>query len=118
MPTACPKCHLPWADSAWQCDGCGYEVTQDFESVRSSLRAQLRTSRIVFWLMVLLDLAIVGAVVYMVTRGMFYISAPLVLGAIAGTGAAAHKISVLREHLRALDRRHVPLPKATVRSPS
>lgn len=112
----CPKCHLPQEESAWQCDGCGHEFSKDFDAVRSRLQAQLRSSRITLWMTLLVDLVIVGGVVYMVTHGFIYISVPLVLAAMGATGHAAHRISVLREHLRALDRRHVPLPKATVRS--
>lgn len=84
--------------------------------MRSTLQAQLRASRITFGVTLLVDLALVGAVVYMATRGWIYISVPLMLAALGATGHAGHKISVLREHLRSLDRRHVPLPKATVRS--
>ena len=114
MSTDCPKCYLPKDDSAWQCDGCGYEFSQDFDSVRSSLQAQLKTRRAVFWLTVLVNLGIVGGIVFLATHGWIYISVPLVLAVVGSTGHAAHRISVVREHLRLLDRRHVPLPKATV----
>lgn len=109
----CPKCYLPKEDSAWQCDGCGYEFSQDFENVRSALQAQLRTSRIVFWLTLIVGLGIVGGLVYLATHGWIYISVPLMLAVVGSIGHAAHKISVLRGHLRSLDRRHVSLPKAT-----
>jgi hypothetical protein len=109
----CPKCYLPKDDSAWQCDGCGYEFSQDFESVRSTLRAQLRTSRIVFWVTLIVSFGVVGVVVYLATHGWIYISVPLMLAVVGSIGHAAHKISVLRDHLRSLDRRHVSLPKAT-----
>jgi len=109
----CPKCYLPKDDSAWQCDGCGYEISQDFEGVRSSLRAQLKTRRTVFWLTVLVNLGMVGGIVFLAMYGWIYISVPLLLAVIGSTGHAAHRISVVREHLRSLDRRHVPLPKAT-----
>jgi hypothetical protein len=109
----CPKCHLPREDSAWQCDGCGYEFSQDFEGVRSALRAQLRTRRIAFWLTLIVGFGIVGGVVYLATHGLIYISVPLLLAVVGSIGHAAHKISVVRGHLRSLDRRHVPLPRAT-----
>lgn len=111
----CPKCYLPKEDSAWQCDGCGYEFSQDFESVRASLRAQLKARRIAFWVTVLVNLGIVGGIVLLAMYGWIYISVPLMLAVVGSTGHAAHRISVVREHLRSLDRRHVPLPKATAR---
>jgi len=110
----CPKCYLPQEASAWQCDGCGYEFRKDYDNVRSTLRAQLKTSRTVFWLMLIVDVGIVGATVYLVTRGWIYISVPLVLGAIGFTVQTARKIAILREHLSSLDRRHVPVPTAIV----
>lgn len=82
--------------------------------MRSALRAQLRTSRIVFWLTLIVDVGIVGGVVYLATHGWIYISVPLMLAVVGSIGHAAHRISVLRGHLRSLDRRHVRLPKATV----
>jgi hypothetical protein len=111
--TECPKCYLPKEESAWQCDGCGYEFSQDYESVRAGLRAQLRTSRITFWVSLIVGVGVVGVVVYLAMHGWIYISVPLLLAVVGAIGHAAHKISVLREHLRSLDRRHVPLPKAT-----
>ncbi len=81
--------------------------------MRSALRAQLRTSRIAFWVMLVVGLGMVGVVVYLATHGWIYISVPLMLAVVGSIGHSAHKISVLREHLRSLDRRHVSLPKAT-----
>jgi hypothetical protein len=111
--TDCPKCYLPRDDSAWQCDGCGYEFSQDFEAVRSSLKAQLKSRRLAFWITVLVNLGVIGGIVFLAMYGWIYISVPLLLAVIGSTGNAVHRISVVREHLRSLDRRHVPLPKAT-----
>jgi len=38
---------------------------------------------------------------------------PLMLAVLGSIGHGVHKVSVVREHLRSLDRRHAPLPKAT-----
>jgi len=111
--TECPKCFLPKEETAWQCDGCGYEFSRDFESVRSTLQAQLRTSRISFWVTLLVGLGIIGGLVYLATLGFIYISVPLMLAVLGSIGHGVHKVSVVREHLRSLDRRHAPLPKAT-----
>jgi hypothetical protein len=113
--TDCPKCYLPKEESAWYCDGCGHEFTQDFESVRSGLQAELRATRTRLWLTLIASLALVGVVVYLAMQGWIYLSVPLALGVVGSIGHAAHKISVLRGHLQALDRRHVRLPKATIR---
>jgi hypothetical protein len=109
----CPKCHLPKDDSAWQCDGCGYAFRQDFDNVRTELQAELRRARITVWLTIVLGLAIVGGLVYLATRGFLYVSVPLLLAVVGWTGHAVHRVSVLRDHLESLNRRHVPLPKAT-----
>jgi len=112
--TECPKCHLPRDDDAWQCDGCGYEFRQDFDQLRSELRAQLATSRIMFVVAVVIDVMFAVAIVWLAMLGWIYISMPLVLGALGFTGYRVHRMSVLRDRLRSLDRRHVPLPKASV----
>jgi hypothetical protein len=112
--TACPKCFLPKDDSAWQCDGCGYAFRQDFAQVRTELQAQLAKSRVTLLLTLILDVAIIGGVIYLAMNGWLYLSVPLGLAVIGWTGHAFHRISVLRDHLASLDRRHVPLPKATV----
>jgi hypothetical protein len=114
--TECPKCHLPREESAWQCDGCGYAFRQDFDAVRSELKAQLRTSRTVFWATLLGGCLLAGGVVYLGMHGFIYISVPLLLTVVGAVGHAVHRTSVLREHLQSLDRRHVPLPKATVQA--
>lgn len=64
--------------------------------------------------MMVVDLAIAGGSVYLATRGWLYVSVPLVLGAVGFTAQTARTIAILREHLSSLDRRHVPLPTATV----
>ena len=110
---ACPKCFLPRDETAWQCDGCGYELTKDFEAARTKLRAQIATARLVFWVMLVVDVGIVGGSIYLFTQGWIVISVPLVLAAIGLTANAARRGSVLREHLSSLDRRHTSLPKAT-----
>lgn len=66
-----------------------------------------------FWLTLIVGFGIVGGVVYLGLLGWIYISVPLMLAVVGSIGHAAHKISVLREHSRSLDRRHVSLPKAT-----
>jgi hypothetical protein len=116
MSEECPKCHLPKDDSAWQCDGCGYEFSKDYEAVRADLGAKLASARTAVWLTLLLGLAITGGIVYLATRGWIYISIPLALAVIGWVGHAVHRVSVLRGHLSSLDRRHVPLPKASVHS--
>jgi hypothetical protein len=56
---------------------------------------------------------VVGGIVFLAMNGFIYISVPLLLAVVGSTGNAAHRVSVVREHLSSLDRRHVPLPKAT-----
>jgi hypothetical protein len=113
----CPRCHLPKEDSAWQCDGCGHEFRQDFDALRAELQRDLRRSRATFWLTLIGGLAIVAGLVYLATRGWLYISVPLMIAVVGAIGHANHRVSVLRGHLHLLDRRHVPLPKATAGTP-
>jgi len=77
----------------------------------------LTRARIGLWLSLVVGLGIIGGVVYMMTRGWFYISVPLLLAVVGSIGHAAHRVRILCGHLSSLDRRHVPLPKATVHVP-
>lgn len=84
-----------------------------FALVRTELEGKLRSTRAMLALMLVVDVAIVGATVLLAMNGWIYISIPLILAALGSTGHTAHRIYVLRDHLAALDRRHVPLPTAT-----
>jgi hypothetical protein len=110
---ACPQCHLPIEQDAWQCDGCGHVFRRDFEQVRRELQAKLKRSQIAFWVTLLVGLGIAGGLVYLATQGFIFVSVPLIVAILGGIGHTLHTTSVLRGHLRELDRRHVPLPKAT-----
>ena len=113
MSAACPKCFLPKDDDAWQCDGCGHEFTRDYEAVRTSLQAELRRSQVGLIVSIFVGAVLACVVVYMAMHGKVIISIPLLVGVFASIGHYVHRGSVLRGHLRDLDRRHVPLPKAT-----
>ncbi len=65
-----------------------------------------------FWLSLLGAVGLAAGLVYLAMHGWLYISVPLMLAAVSFTGRTAHRVSVLRGHLRLLDRRHAPLPQA------
>ena len=111
--TACPKCFLPREDHAWQCDGCGTEFRQDYDTVRAELRAQLQRGRARFWVGTAVSCAIVGGLVYLALHGAIFVSVPLAVGIVGYLHHAASKISVVRGHLELLERRHSALPRAT-----
>ena len=114
--TACPKCSLPKEEYAWQCDGCGTEFRQDYDTVRAELRAQLQRGRVRFWVALAVSLAIVGGLVYLAMHGAIFVSVPLAVGIVGYLHHAASKISIVRGHLELLERRHPSLPTATARS--
>lgn len=114
----CPRCHLPQEDVAWQCDGCGHVFERDLAAVRSRLEVELVRSRVALWVTSAISVAIAGGLVYLATLGWIYISVPLLLALVGGLSHAAHSLSVVRGHLKELDRRHVPLPIATARPDS
>ena len=62
---------------------------------------------------VLVSLGIAGGVVLLAMHGLIYVSVPLGLGVVGSIGHAVRRISILRDHLQLLDRRHLPLPPAT-----
>jgi hypothetical protein len=111
---ACPACQLPKEDDAWECDGCGHLFTKDFAGTRTALQRQVRRYRSLFWAMLVADLAVAGAIVYLAMHGFLAICIGLAVAMFGSTGHAAFKVSRVREQLRALDRRHLPLPTATI----
>jgi hypothetical protein len=110
----CPKCQLPKDEGAWHCDGCGYEFSQNYDLVRSTLQAEVARSKRTLVVTLLVDSVLVGVVIYLATRGFIYISASLGVAVIGSIGHALHRMSVMREHLSSFDRRHPSLPAAIV----
>lgn len=99
------------------CDGCGQVFDADLASARVGLQAELARRRRALVVTLLVALAIGGVIAYLAIRGWIYISVPVMLGVVGSIGRAVHRISVVRGHLRELDRRHVPLPTATLQGP-
>ncbi len=102
VSAACPRCNLPKEELAWQCDGCGYAFRKDFDAVRSELQAALKTARVRLWVSVLVGVVIGAVIVLLAMHGFIYISVPVALAVVASIGSAAHRISVVRDHLRSL----------------
>ncbi|HEX7841897.1 MAG TPA: hypothetical protein VF469_30715 [Kofleriaceae bacterium] len=109
----CPMCHRSNSGSAWQC-GCGYEFGQSAEKVRALLRGQQTAAWIVLPMLLVLDIAAVGGMIYAVMHGLVVYST-LVFGAlIMGTARTVRKLRVTRESLRQLAARDAALPTAIV----
>jgi hypothetical protein len=108
----CPMCHRVSDNRAWRC-GCGYEFGQEVAKTRELLRDQLVTAKIVFAIMVVVDLGIATAIV---AAAIYYglVLVPLFgfAAAVLFTARTGRKILIARESLRLL----APgkLPKATV----
>lgn len=118
MPAECPNCFLPKEESAWQCDGCGMAFRTDLATVRDELQASLRSGRVALVVTLLVSVAVVVGLVVLAMHGFYYVSVPLALAIVGAIGHRMHQQSVLREHLRELDRRHVALPVAATHKPS
>jgi hypothetical protein len=113
--SACPQCHLPKEEDAWQCDGCGLEFRKDFASVRTELHGKLRKVKLALMWTVICSLAAVGGAVLLAIYGRYILAGSLALGMFGGYATVLHRLSVLKGHLALLDRRHVALPAATAR---
>ncbi len=109
-------CHGPNEDTAWQCRGCGYEFGQSIEKLRELLHDQLRSARIVFWVLLVLDLAVLGGCVVGAYYGILVRPSLAFFFVIAWTVRAHHKLSVTRHSLALIDKQQAALPKATLRS--
>jgi hypothetical protein len=98
---------------AWQCK-CGYEFGQSADRVLELLRSQRVNLRIGLVIVLILDAAAVGAVIYSVMHGflVFSMFGFIVLG--LWTARLIHKLAVTRASLRQVNARE--LPKAIVRT--
>jgi uncharacterized transporter YbjL len=114
--TACPQCFLPRDPDAWQCDGCGLAFRRDYDAVRLELRAKLRKTRGALLVLAFVAAVLAVGIVYLAMHGFIYISIPLALGLFGSLVQTTRRMAALREHLHELDRRHVPLPSATLTS--
>ncbi|HEY1546278.1 MAG TPA: hypothetical protein VGG28_00590 [Kofleriaceae bacterium] len=115
-PGTCPQCSLPCDPDAWQCDGCGLALRRDYDAVRLELRAKLRKTRAALIAFAFVVAIFAVLLVVLAMHGFIYISIPLALGLFGSVVQTTRRRSALREHLRELDRRHVPLPTAIVTS--
>jgi hypothetical protein len=107
---------LPRDPDAWQCDGCGLAFRRDYDAVRLELHAKLRRARTGLVGVAIIAVLVLAGIVELAMHGMIYISIPLALALFGSIIQAMRRMSALREHLRELDRRHVPLPSATITS--
>jgi hypothetical protein len=105
MSADCPQCFLPKDELAWQCDGCGYLFRRDLDRVRAEMQAKLDRARIAFVATVVVSAGVVAGLVALAMVGFVYLDVPLGLALVAGIGFASHRVGVLREHVRELERR-------------
>jgi len=106
-------CHRSNSGSAWQC-GCGYELGQSIENVRTLLRGQQTSAWVLLPMLLVLDLAAVGGVIYAAMHGLV-VNPMIIFGAlITGIARTVRKLRITRESLRQLAKRDAALPTAIV----
>jgi len=111
----CPMCHARNVANEWQCR-CGYEFGQNIDTVLELLRDQRTNARIMLVVLIFLDLAAVGAVIYMAIFHRFVVYSVLGFAALfLATLRTARRLAITRKSLAQLSRRE--LPKAVVRAP-
>src|SRR5690349_2596769 len=103
----CPMCHQANGGLDWQCRRCAYEFGQPIEKVRTLLRDQMTSARITFWILVVIDLALVAVPGYLVYSGSRYVFAPGIVTfafLLRWTIRSGQRIRISRESLQSLDR--------------
>jgi hypothetical protein len=109
----CPLCHVASEPTAWRCS-CGYEFGQSADQVVALLRDQRTNTSIVLGLLVVLDAAAVGWLVYTALYGGHLIfSVTAIIGLGVWTARMARKLEITRESLRQIAAQHEP-PRAIV----
>jgi hypothetical protein len=104
-------CHSVNESTAWQCR-CGYEFGQDVDKTLVLLRDQRINARIMLGVLVVIDLAAVGALMFLP------VPVPIVgivlgfAGLFGMTARVARRLSITRGSIRQLEQR--VLPKVTL----
>jgi len=107
-------CHRVSQQRDWQCK-CGYEFGQDVERVRLLLRDQQTNASILLVILLLLEVAAVGGVVYSAVHGFVVYSVWGFVMLTLWTARTTRKLVITRSSLRQLAGRE--LPKASVHQP-
>ena len=91
---------------AWQCD-CGYEFGQSVDKLLELLRAQRTNARITA-IVVGLDAAMIGAMVYALMHGVAVVSGLLFIGLMYWTFRSVQRLRITNESMRQLAAKTLP----------
>src|SRR5215468_3438550 len=94
----CPRCHRASAAAGWRC-GCGQELGPGVEQVRAVLRDRQTDAWVALALLLVLDAAAVGGVVYAALQGFIVSSALGLTALILVTARAVQRVRVTRASL-------------------
>ena len=100
-------CHRASEASAWRCS-CGYEFGQHPETVCELLRAQRTSARIMLAVLIAIDLAALGGVIYGALHGFLVVFGFGFAALIGWTLRAVHKLALTGTSLRQLSKHALP----------
>ena len=100
-------CHRASDARAWLCD-CGYEFGQSVDKALELLRAQRTNARITLAIVVGLDAAMIGAMVYALMRGVAVVSGLLFIGLMYWTFRSVQRLRITNESMRQLAAKTLP----------
>lgn len=105
----CPLCHKANATNAWQCE-CGYRFGQSVEKSLQIVRSQLHNAHLIFWLLLAIDLGVIGLVVWSALAGRAVVIVPSFGFAycVVKTVRAGQKIALTRASIRSLEKQKLP----------
>ncbi len=108
-------CHVANRSDAARCDDCGYEFGQSIETLRGLLRGQYRRWAVALATLVIVDVALLGAIAYLAAfMRAAIIPALALVASLRGTITAARKIGITRHSLKLIGAKEAALPKATL----
>jgi hypothetical protein len=100
-------CHRVNDALAWQCD-CGYEFGQSVDKVLELLRGQRTNARIALWIVVVLDVAMLGGIAYAAMHGVFVFSFIVFGFLMYWTVRAVQRLRITNESMRQLSAKSLP----------
>jgi hypothetical protein len=100
-------CHRASDARAWQCT-CGYEFGQSVDKVLELLRGQRTNARIMLGIMVGLDAAMIGGMVYAAMHGVAVISGIVFIALTYWTFRSIQRLRITSESMRQLSAKTLP----------
>lgn len=100
-------CHRASDARAWQCE-CGYEFGQSVDRVLELLRGQRKNAWITLVCVAVLDVVMIGGIIYAAIHGVVAVSLIVFMGLLYATFRSVQRLRITSESMRQLSAKTLP----------